>query len=238
MANMIQRTWLIDESASRDASITDRVEQEINLQPTTRGGRESLEEELPNLAIRIQDLMIWDTKKLFGAANIRVDALVVHGNIGNGGSQSIYMPQTFRFPDVRDQERLQTGEKGLLVFYGQPKYFLDIFILVSRDRKDSEDLANLISKQLNSSEIKESLAAILGLAVVAPQAAVVVSAIGGASILGNFAYQILSQVTGNTIGLYRNSWLQNADNFGIGRHPNQGLHKVNDLSFFYEIIQE
>lgn len=235
---MAQQQWLINESAFIDTNtIEQKVEREINLKPSTRGGRESLEE-LPNLAIRMQDIMIWDTKKWFGDAEIRLDALVVHGNALADNPQSIYMPQTFRFPAVRDKDRLPTGESGLLIFYGQPQYFLDIFILVSRDRQDSEDLASLLSEKLNSSEIKESLAALLGLAVVSPQAAAIASAIGSASILGNFTYQVLSRVTGNTIGLYRNSWLQNTDKFGIGRHPKQGSHKIRDLSFFYEIIQE
>ncbi|MDJ0744200.1 MAG: hypothetical protein QNJ32_12660 [Xenococcaceae cyanobacterium MO_167.B27] len=235
---MAQQQWLIDESSFPDTNtIEQKVEREINLKPSTRGGRESLEE-LPNLAIRIQDIMIWDTKKWFGDAEIRLDALVVHGNAIVDNPQSIYMPQTFRFPAVKDKDRLPTGETGLLIFYGQPQYFLDIFILVSRDRKDSDDLATLLSQQLNSVEIRESLAALLGLALVAPQAAAIVSAVGSASVLGNFAYQVLSRVTGNTIGLYRNSWLQHTDNFGIGRHPHQGSHKVKDLSFFYEIVQE
>jgi hypothetical protein len=57
----------------------------------------------------------------------------------------------------------------LLIFYGQPQYFLDIFILVSRDRKDSEDMPTLLSEKFNSAEIKDSLAVLLGLAVVAPK---------------------------------------------------------------------
>ena len=188
---MAQQQWLIDESAFADTNtIEQKVEREINLKPSTRGGRESLEE-LPNLAIRIQDIMIWDTKKWFGDAEIRLDALVVHGNALADNPQSIYMPQTFRFPAVRDKDRLPTGESGLLIFYGQPQYFLDIFILVSRDRQDSEDLASLLSEKLNSSEIKESLAALLGLAVVSPQAAAIASAIGSASILGNFSLYLL-----------------------------------------------
>ncbi len=238
MSNMAQQQWLIDESAFADPnSIEQQVEQDLELKPVTRGGLESTQE-LPNLAIRMQDIMIWDTKKWFGDAEIRLDALVVHGNAVADNPHSIYMPQTFRFPAVKDKDRLPTGEKGLLIFYGQPQYFLDVFILVSRNRQDTEDLAALLSEQLNSSQIKESLTALLGLAVVAPQTAAIASAIGSASILGNFAYQVLSRVTGNTIGLYRNSWLQHTDNFGIGRHPAQGSHKVKDLSFFYEIVQE
>ncbi len=54
------------------------------------------------------------------------------------------MPQTFRFPGIKSQDRLPTGENGLLIFYGKALHFLDIFITVSRDRQDSEDLATLL----------------------------------------------------------------------------------------------
>lgn len=234
---MIEPEWLIDKGKLSETALI--TETEITLSSKIQGSRESIVQPEPiNLAVRLQDIIIWDTKKWFGDAEIRLDALVVHGNATTNNPQSIYMPQTFRFPAVGDRDRLPTGETGLLIFYGQPLYFLDIFILVSRNRKDSEDLGTLLSQKLNSSEIKESLMKLLGLGVIAPQAAAIVSAIGSASILGNFSYQLLSQVTGNTIGLYRNSWLQIRDNFGIGRHPEQGSHKVKDLSFFYEIVKE
>ncbi|MBD2613860.1 hypothetical protein H6G94_21715 [Nostoc punctiforme FACHB-252] len=78
----------------------------------------------------------------------------------------------------------------------------------------------------------------MGLAVAAPQVSTVTTAIGRASILGNLAYQILSKVTADTIGLYRNSWLQYRDGFGIRPHPQAGSHKVKDLFFWYKIIRE
>lgn len=234
--NMTQELWLIDESVLPN-SLEQEAEREISLQSSIKSGRESLEEQ-PLLAVKIQDLIIWDTQKWFGGADIRLDALVVHGNAVKGKPQSIYHPKTYRFPDIQDKEPAFKGENGLLVFFGQPQYFLDIFILVSRDRQDSQDLASLLSEELNSAEIQDSLAALLGLAVVAPQAVAIASAVGSAAILGDFAYRVLRQATSNTIGLYRTTWLQNADNFGIGRHPNQGSHHVRDFSFFYEIIQE
>ncbi|MEH1869850.1 hypothetical protein [Nostoc sp.] len=91
---------------------------------------------------------------------------------------------------------------------------------------------------MQSTELQGAVGTLVGLAVVSPQVSTITTAIAGASILGNLAYQVLSKVTGDTIGLYRTSWLQYKDGFGIGRHPQAGSHKVRDLSFWYEIIPE
>ena len=234
---MTQQEWLIDQATPLDHAAIEQIEREISY--NQRGSRESaIQPQAVNLAIRLQDIMIWDTKKWFGEAEMRLDALVVHGHATSGEPTSVYMPQTFRFPGIKSNDRLPTGENGLLIFYGEALHFLDIFITVSRDRQDSEDLATLLHKNLQSPEIQGAVGTLLGLAVAAPQVSTVTTAIGGASILGNLAYQILNKVTGNTIGLYRNSWLQYRDGFGIGRHPQADSHHVKDLSFWYEIIRE
>lgn len=234
---MTQQLWLIDEAMPPDAVAIEQIEHELS--PNKRSWLENANQPRAlNLAIRLQDIMIWDTKKWFGDAEMRLDALVVHGYATEGEPASFYMPQTFRFPSVKNRDRLPTGENGLLIFYGEALYFLDIFITVSRDRKDSDDLATLLSQQLQSAEVQGAVCTLLGLAVAAPQVATVTAAVGAASILGNLAYQVLSKVTGDTIGLYRTSWLQHRDGFGIGRHPQEGSHHVKDLSFWYEIIHE
>jgi hypothetical protein len=234
---MTQQEWLIDEAIAPNSRSIEQVEPPS---PPTRGGRESVSLPEPvSLAIRLQDITVWDNKKWFGGAEMRVDALVVHGGTAEDGQASIYQPQTFRFPEVKSGDRLPTGENGLLIFYGEALHFLDIFITVSRDRKDSDDLATLLSKELQSKELQGAVGTLLGLATVAaPQVAAVTTAVGAASVLGNFSYQVLSKVTGDTIGLYRTSWLQKRDGFGIGRHPKTGYHNVKELSFWYEIIQE
>ncbi|MGI2908757.1 hypothetical protein [Tolypothrix sp. VBCCA 56010] len=236
---MTQQEWLIDEAITPDADSVEQMERELS--PTQRGSsRESVSQpQAVNLAVRLQDIMIWDTKKWFGDAQMRLDALVVHGHATEGEPASIYMPQTFRFPGIKNRDRLPTGENGLLIFYGKALYFLDIFITVSRDRKDSEDLATLLNQQLQSTDIQGAVGTLFGLAsVAAPQVTAVTTAVSAASVLGNFAYQVLSKVTGDSIGLYRTSWLQYRDSFGTGRHPQEGSHHVRDLSFWYEIIQE
>ncbi|MBD2414785.1 hypothetical protein FACHB389_31690 [Nostoc calcicola FACHB-389] len=234
---MIEQRWLIDEATPPDAAAIEQIERELGY--NQRGGRESaVQPQAVNLAVRLQDIMIWDTKKWFGDADIRLDALVVHGYATKVEPANFYMPQTFRFPGIQKRDRLPTGENGLLIFYGQALHFLDIFITVSRDRKDSENLAQLLSKQLNSPEIQGALGTLLGLAVAAPQVSAVTAAIGSAAIVGDLAYQVLRKATGDTIGLYRNSYLQYRDGFGIGRQPKQDSYHVRDLSFWYEIIQD
>ena len=236
---MTQQQWLINEAVVPDSTYLKDIEEEF-IPEVSRSLRESTttQPQAVNLAVRLQDIIIWDTKKWFGDAQMRLDALVVHGKATESDSLNFYMPQTFRFPGIKDRDRLPTGENGLLIFYGEAIHFLDIFITVSRDKKDSDDLATLLAKQLESPEIQGALGTILGFTAVAPQAATFATALGAASVLGNFAYKILGKVTGDTVGLYRTSWLQYRDKFGIGRHPQTGSHKVKDISFWYEIIQE
>ena len=233
---MQEELWLIDEIRPLDGATIRKMEREL---PTDHKGgvlRSVALRETPNFAIRVHDITIHDNKKWFGETEIRLDALVVHGKGAANKPDTFYMPQTFRFPRVADGDHLPIDDAGLLIFYGQPLYFLDIFITVSRNRKDSDDLATLLSEELNSQKIQGAVKALLALAVAAPQVAAITAAVGAAAILGSLAYQVLRQVTGDTIGLYRTSWLQHRDRFGLGRHPEKGVHNKKDLSFWYEIV--
>lgn len=235
---MTQQQWLLNEAVTPDIASLEEIEEEFT--PSTRGGtREAYTQPHPvNLAVRLQDIFVWDNRKWFGNAEMRLDVLVVQGYATPDGTANFYTPKTFCFPGVKSGDRLETGEKGLLIYYGPALYFLDIFMTVSRNRQDTQDLATLISQQMQSEEVKGAMATMVGLAIAAPQVATVTAALSATAVLGDFTYKILRKVTGDTIGLYRTSWLQNRDGFGIGRHPEQGSHHVQDLSFWYEIIQE
>ncbi len=224
--------WLVDAVTPPEDDVWRHLERQSR--PLLRGGKPS---ESTTKAIRIQDIVVHNNKKWFGGADIRLDALIVHGYGNKVNPQSFYMPGTFRFPGVADGERLPTGEKGLLIFHGKPRHFLDIFITVSRDRKDSADLAALLTKNLGTADMQDSLAALLGLAVTNPTSAIIKTAFSAALKIGDLAYQVLHHITGETVGLYRDSWLHR-DKFGLGRHPEAGVHRIRDLSFWYEIADE
>lgn len=220
---------MIDETRPPDATDLERAES-LTLRSASRTKR-------PALAVRVNDVVVHDTKKWFSGADIRLDTIVVRGlEADKGEPQEFYQPDTFRFSGVRDGDRLPIDSPGLLVFYGQPNHFLDISILVSRDRSDSKDLGDLIATRLGSAEWKTAASSLLGLAVAAPQVAAITAAIGGAAVVANVAAEVLRSATGDTIGLYRVSWLQHRDRFGLGRHPEQDSYRQRDLSFWYEIV--
>ena len=141
---------------------------------------------------------------------------------------------------MRDGDRLPFGPGGMLMFHGPASHFLDVRILVSRDRKDTLDLAQLLSGAAGSAQTGKSLSTLLGLAITAPQVAAVTAAVEAAATLGDLAFRLLQAATGATIGLYRSCHLEYRDGFGVGRHPGpgQGAFRVKDLSFRYEIGRE
>ena len=224
--------WLHEELGRFDEGEAEALDKQIR-----RGGDMVKKMAAAPLAIMLHDIVIHDTKKWFGGADIRLDALVVNGHGTVDDPESFYSPQTFRFQDVRDGERLSTGEAGLLAFLGRPSYFLDVFITASRDRKDSDDLSKALHDEMATGQVQEAFGTLVEL-VAAPQVAAVKAAIGAASKLGEFAYQVLRQLTGSTIGLLHESWLEHKNAFGIGRHPDPGSYQLRDLSFWYEITKE
>jgi hypothetical protein len=221
--------WLIDETRPPDSAT---LEASAKSTGALRGGGAAL-------AIRLNEVVIHNTRKWFGGADIRVDAIVVHGThpdaADNGG---FYQPSTFRFAGVRDGEPLPIDSPGLLVFYGRPAHFIDVSILASRDRRDSAELGDLIHQRVTSQEWTAVTTPLLELAVAAPQAALIGAGVSGAVVIANLAAQALAAAAGDSIGLYRVSWLQHRDRFGLGRHPAEGSYRHHDFGFWYEIVPD
>jgi len=228
--------WLIDETLPISVSEYKQLGEELGKRNLTRGARQ----QPCQLAVTLKDIIIYDNKKWFGEADIRLDAFVVTGYGRKDEPGSFYRTETETFPRVEDGERLPIGDGGLQIFHGEAQHFLDIRIMVSRDRKDTDSLASLLKRSLQSEEMTGALGSLMGLAMAAPQAAAVAAAVGGAAVLGEFAYSVLREATGKTIGFYRNSHRQYSDNFGIGAHPGPppDCYRAKDLSFRYDITLE
>jgi len=228
--------WLVEEIPGRDAIVRSAASVAAIAERELVGP----EAEPLAIAVRLHDILIRNNKKWFnflGGADVRVDVVVVQGNIVEDDKSSAYTPSTTRFADVGRQDSLATDEHGLLIYYGRPKHFLDISVMISRDTKDSDDLAKLIKDQAGSKEFGGALEAIVGLAVTAPQAAIVAGAVGAASVIGNLAYQVVRAVSGNTIGIYHGNRLAYPDRFGIGRNPPASTYQRGDMSFWYEVVE-
>ena len=221
--------WLIERVASAE-----EFAQELPAEPSLS---RKAAVDVRTLAISLLDLIIHDNRKLFGEADVRLDALVVHGHGAVDEPDSFYSPQTFRFDRVGDEDPLPIGEGGLLCFYGKPLYFLDIFLTVSRSREDTDDLAKYLRDSAAEPTMKDAIGDLAGL-VIAPHVAALTAAVQAAARIGEFAYEVLHRVTGGTVGLFHTSWLEHRDGFGLGRHPEDGVVRVKDLSFAYQISEE
>ena len=184
------------------------------------------------IAVALREMRILDTKKWFGEAEIRLDAFVVTAASGD----TAYTPGTFTFPQIRDGDQLQIGESGLPLYMGHPRGLLDISIVASRAQEDNTSLAQLIAQA--GDDVASLLGQITKLTAAAPHVAVI-SAAGGAAVkLSTVVLRLLQEFTGTSIGLYRNAWWEYRDNFGIGRHPDDGTwYRKNDLEFRYEIFR-
>jgi hypothetical protein len=226
----LAQSWLIDEAGVPDSATL--LEESAAVTRSVRGGSAAL-------AVRLNEVVIHDTRKWFGGADIRLDAIVVHGTQGDTASNGgFYQPTTFRFTGVRDGEQLPIDAPGLLVFYGRPEHFIDLSILASRDRGDSEELGDLLEERVSSQEWSAATRPLLDLAMAAPQATLIGAALSGAVVVANLAAKALAAAVGDSIGLYRVSWLQHRDRFGLGRHPAEGAYRHRDFGFWYEIVTD
>jgi hypothetical protein len=229
---MSSTEWLVD----RFRPLTDQDVDEIDRELASGGAHSRKQRGSPrDLAVTLHDVTVHDTRKWFGEANIRLDAFVITGFGNPKDPSTFYAPKSESFPRIRDGEKLPFGPGGWLMFHGPASHFLDVRIMVSRDRKDSQELSQLLSSAAGSAQTGRSLSTLLGLAVAAPQAAAVGAAVGAAATLGDIAFRLVQAATGATIGLYRDCHLEYRDGFGIGRHPGERAFRVKDLSFWYEI---
>jgi hypothetical protein len=223
--------WAIDEAKARAPSGEELV-QEVRRGSVRRGSTS------PTLAVRLREIVVHHNRRLFGEAQVRVDALVVHGGAGGTSLADFYSPGTFRFDRVADGDRLPIGETGLLVYLGRPRHFLDLFIMASRDREDSDTLEKLLAALAASESAMTAQARLLAMAAGIPDPKLLSAALRAVLLLGDAAIITLRNATSGTIGLYRNSWLRGRDGWGIGQHPAEGLFTVKDLSFGFEIVEE
>lgn len=185
------------------------------------------------VAVLLRHAAIHDTKKWFGGADVRLDALFVTA----AAEEQIYQPGTFPFSGVRDHDALPIGDGGLLLYLGGPRFFLDMSLIASRSTADDTPLSELLAD--GADEVGDLAGSVAQLTYAAPHAAAITAAAGAAAKLSAVALRLLKHVTGSSIGLYRTTWFEHRDKFGLGHHP-PGLDRylVQDFEFRYEIFED
>lgn len=186
------------------------------------------------LAIQLMEMVVHHNRRWFGETAVRLDVLIVHG----GTTTAEYAPTTLTFPRVGDGDRLPIGDGGLLLFHGRPKWYLTMFIAVSRDKADASPLSALLTDLVTSEPAVALQAQALALATGVPDPQLLGMAWQSALLVGEAMLTALRRETGATIGVYRDSWLRGRDRWGVGRHPADGLLTAKDVSFAFEILEE
>ncbi len=189
----------------------------------------------PAINIVLHDVTIHDTKQWFGAADIRLDALVV---TPAPDQDQLYQAHTFTFSGVRPHQTLSIeAETGLGFYTGWPQCFLDIALVASRSDPGQKSLAEIIASgadQLGS--VLENVATLAG---AIPQAAAITGAAAAAAKVSGSVLHLLDQITGRSIGLYRSTWYEYRHRFGLGQHPADGdRFRVQGFEFRYEVFQD
>lgn len=185
------------------------------------------------IAVRLKEIVVHSNRAL-RTATVRIDSLVVTRTTP---ADEPYMPATHRFAGVRDGDRLSMD--NLLLYEGPVGGFLDLAIWVSRDDTKGLDLAELFKREATRADVKGAVALLAGLAIAAPQAALVAGAVGAVAVLVRTGAVLLDKATGKSIGVYRTSLLPH-EQFGAGdpaaNHPAEGLLRAQDMSFSYEVV--
>jgi hypothetical protein len=185
------------------------------------------------VAVRLREIVVHSNHAL-RTATVRIDSLLITRT--TDGSEP-HRPSTYRFSGVLDGDRLPMD--NLLLYEGPVSGFLDLAIWVSRDDAKGLDLADLFEREATGEDVKGAVALLAGLALAAPQAALMAGAVGAVAVLVRAGAVLLDRATGKSIGVYRTSLLPH-ERFGAGdpaaRYPADGLLRAQDMSFCYEVV--
>ncbi len=222
----MDKGWLLDESSPlTNAEALEATQRTLGFDRATE----------PAINVALYDITILDTRKWFGKADVRLDALVV--TPGQHEDQ-LFHANTFPFSGVRNGETLPLDRAtGLAVYTGWPQYFLDLTLMASRSVPGQKSLAGLIAD--SADQFGSLLGSVAALTAAAPQAAAITAAGAAAAKLGSSILRALDGITGSSIGLYRATWYEHRHRFGLGQHPaDGGRFRVQDLEFRYEVFQD
>ena len=189
------------------------------------------------VAVRLKELTVLSNRSWL-ASRVRIDAMVV--TAPPAGADAPFTAATCRFDRVKDGDRLPFDD--LLVYEGPVGRFLDLAVWVAKDDGRELDLADLLARETASDDVKGAVAALAGLAVAAPEAALVAGSAAAVATLVRTGARLLDAVQGTSIGVYRTSLLPHqrfgagTDPPGVGRHPTDGLLTAQDMSFAFEVV--
>lgn len=172
------------------------------------------------IAVRLGELVV-DRADALASPDLRIDALVCT-RAGSGGEP--YRATTLRLRGVKEGPLTLDGE----LFRGSPHDFLDVYLWISPDTAGTPTLAELFQQRAGDKELQDAASALQVTAAAAGSPWV--TAVGASAVLARIADRLVGTVAGAATAAYRTSFLAD-ERFGIGRHPQAGLHRAGNFAF-------
>lgn len=192
--------------------------------------------------VLLRSVRVNNNKKLFGSSDVVVYAIVIDG-YPDMQSGKPFWAQQFAFPDVKDGATLAAidPDLGVVVYQGRPADFLNVYLLVVRDKQSTRDLA----KVLNENLVAEGLGMVTGAAISTyaglPPGITVEMARDLIKKAVETTLDFFSKQKDPVIGVYYASLLAQSS-YGVGMHPVEYPPKLiscgNALDIAYEVRQD
>lgn len=169
-------------------------------------------------SVLLRTVRVLDNKRLFWAADVVVYAVTVDG-YPDMKSQTPFWVQQFLFANVKDGATLPIdSQTGVLLYRGRPRDFLNLYLLVIRDTKTTQDFATLLKQNFVANGIGTLAGAAVSIYAGLPATATAPVVRDLTTQAVNTTLDYFSQQKNQVIGAYYASLLPE-HTYGVGLHP-------------------
>lgn len=170
-------------------------------------------------AVLLRSVRVVDNHKLFGPADLIVYAVVVDG-FPDMESGEPFWSQQLPFANVDDGASLDgiDSEAGLVIYSGKPADFLNLYLLVVRDKQTTRDLAQVLGDNLAAEGVGTLAGAAVSTFAGLPPGVTVPMARELVTKAVEKTLDYFVKQKNPVIGVYYASLLAQKD-FGLGMHP-------------------
>jgi hypothetical protein len=183
------------------------------------------------LTISFDQMKVLDIKELGKSLGRKGTVYVITTVLDGSGKPFEYMTKSFE--GIKDNDFLPLGDGGMLVAsLKNPRWFLDVHMLVMESDSDIRDLGRLIDEARKESKLDDLMKSVGAIAQFDPSGISRVS-----SAVDLFLSILVSALKANKddhIATIHDFYLKH-QGFGRGRHPKQELRRFQDVEVAYNI---
>lgn len=99
-------------------------------------------------ALTLRAVRVLNNRKLFGGAEVHAHTVIIDG-YPDMTSRNPFWAQSLLFPNVRDGDLLSIdAQLGLQLYRGRPQDFLNLYVMVVRNKQAARDFAEVLKENM------------------------------------------------------------------------------------------